>query len=105
MRAIIILSLSALFTWYLITRFEPGDGTIILNDSTMKQMHRDLVTIKILWVILMVLQAVILFRLYKVIPKIKGIEKNGAIVYFGFVFLTLLLSFIIVFIAATSFWF
>jgi hypothetical protein len=104
MKTVVILSISIIFVWFLITRFESGNGTVILDTEAIKQIHRKLIILKILWLIMIALQTILSIKLYKLIPKMQGSSKRAIIFYFGLVFITLIFSFIIFFIGESSFW-
>ncbi len=103
MKAIVTLSFSILFLWFLITRFALASGRITLNEETMRQLNIEMIIKRVLWVIMMTLQEVLSYRLYKLIPEMNGLNKTGAKLYFGIVILLLLISFIIFTIGLTSF--
>jgi hypothetical protein len=103
MKRIIILSLSTLVVWFLITRLEPNDGTVTLNEDTLNQMNKEFYFQRILWIILLVLETVLAYSLYKIIPKVEAGLKIGVKVYLSVIFLILILSMMIFIVGLTSF--
>jgi hypothetical protein len=105
MKIAAILSLAVLFVWYTITRLEPSSGHVVLDEDTMSQMNRNAFIQKALWFIMIILQTVLAYRLYKLIPDLAGVYKTGAKLYLGVIVLLLLLSLLIFIMGLRAFWF
>jgi len=104
MRSIFILSVAILIFLLSFSRFQPESGLKILDAETIVQINRELQVRKILWAIMTVLQVVLLFKLFKFIPRSTGLVKSSLLLYTGIVCCLLMASTFILFIGMTSFY-
>jgi hypothetical protein len=105
MRTIGILSLSVLLVWYLISKLEPTSGVVLNDLNGIEDANRMIAIKRSLWAIMIILQALLSYKLYKLIPVLTGVYKTGAKLYLGAIVLLLLLSLLIFIMGLRAFWF
>ena len=77
MRIVIALTFIILIIWYIITRFEPSNGFVVLDEYTIGKMNKDVIIQKALWSIMILLQLFLSYKLYALMPTIVGIYRIG----------------------------
>jgi hypothetical protein len=104
MKSVYIFCLLILFIWFVITKLETNDDFVLLEDNVIEGINRNLVIVKTLWSVLILLQASLIFQLFRLIPKTIGMHKTGLKILLVVAIFFLIITLAVFFIGLSSFW-